>query len=116
MIHHFCSLTCLTSVCSFAVLLCLLDLCCAADKNDLFAEKIKTVDLGLYFPQYNAGCRYESALEFIRQLFLSQNKDEATKHIYCHVTEAIDTQQMTFVWQATQHIVMESNLVRAKIG
>jgi hypothetical protein len=86
----------------------------STDKNDLFTEKIKTVDLGVYFPRYSAGCRYDSALAFIKQEFLNQNKNEL-KHIYCHVTDATDTQQIEFVWKATKHIVMEANLARAGI-
>jgi hypothetical protein len=41
-----------------------------------------------------------------REAYLSC-KDEEDKTIYSHVTDATNTENVRFVWKATQHIVLE---------
>merc|ERR1711974_370691 len=36
------------------------------NKKDLFEEKIETIDLTCLFPEYQGGCNYQAALEFIK--------------------------------------------------
>lgn len=80
------------------------------NKHDLFKQKIKTVDIGAYFPQYSGGNNYEDALIFMKELFFSRNTD-SKRSVYAHCTDATDTHGMRFVWKATKHIVMKSNLL-----
>jgi len=82
------------------------------NKNDLFQEKILKTDLGIYFNSYVGGLSYEDGLNFIKELYFSKNQNSA-KTIYCHVTDATDTDHIRFVWRATKHIVMQANLTRA---
>ena len=82
------------------------------NKNDLFTDKVRRVDLGQFFPDYDGGCDYEEALEFIKELFFSKNLNPS-KTIYAHVTDATDTQGIAFVWGATKHIILQQNLTRA---
>jgi GTPase SAR1 family protein len=82
------------------------------NKNDLFQDKIRKVDLGAYFQTYTGGLNYEEGLLFIKDLFFSRNRDP-NKSIYAHVTCACDTKQIEFVWKATRHIVMKQNLSTA---
>ena len=82
------------------------------NKNDLFTEKIRRVDLHRYFDDYDGGADYEEGLEFIKELFFSKNTNP-NKVIYAHVTDATDTQGIAFVWSATKQIILQGNLQRA---
>lgn len=83
------------------------------NKNDLFMEKIRRVDLAKFFPDFDGGMGdYEEALEFIKDLFFAKNLNP-NKTIYAHVTDATDTQGIAFVWGATKHIILQQNLTRA---
>jgi len=81
------------------------------NKADIFKRKVKTVDIGIYFPAYNGGLDYESGLKFIQEEYFERNAND-DKTIYCHVTEATDTENIAFVWKATKHIILEQNLAR----
>jgi len=83
------------------------------NKNDIFQQKIRKTDLGIYFSAYSGGVNnYDKALHFIQELYFSKNRTPS-KTIYAHVTDATDTNQISFVWQATKHIVMQANLSKA---
>ena len=82
------------------------------NKNDLFSDKIKRVDLHHYFDEYDGGYEYEEGLEFIKELFFSKNTNP-NKVIYAHVTDATDTNGIAFVWAATKNIILQGNLYRA---
>ncbi len=43
------------------------------NKDDLFREKIKTVDLKCCFEEYDGGCDYEKASAYLKRQFLSTN-------------------------------------------
>lgn len=60
------------------------------NKRDLFAEKIKVVDLKVCFPEYTHGKDYNKAVQFIQDKFMAQNQSP-NKVIYPHVTCATDT-------------------------
>ena len=45
------------------------------NKNDLFKEKIKIVDLNIYDKNYTGGLNYENAFEYIKEMFLKLNKN-----------------------------------------
>jgi hypothetical protein len=79
------------------------------NKNDLFAEKITTLDLGVYFPQYAGGANYQSALDFIRQQYFDRVEDPQ-KNVYCHVTDATSQPNIEFVWTSTRQMILDQNL------
>lgn len=82
------------------------------NKNDLFREKIKAVDIGIYFPNYTQGLDYEAGLKFIQDNYFDRNQN-SHKTIYCHVTDATNTENIAFVWKSTKHIILEQNLTRS---
>jgi GTPase SAR1 family protein len=43
------------------------------NKDDLFQEKIKKIDLSVWDREYEGGCDYEKALKHIRERFLKAN-------------------------------------------
>lgn len=75
------------------------------NKDDLFRKKIATIDIGIYYPSYTGGCDYEAGLEFIREEYLDRNPN-VKKQIYVHVTDATNTENISFVLKATKHIIL----------
>eukprot|EP00761_Pharyngomonas_kirbyi_P009518 gb/GECH01009534.1/.p1 GENE.gb/GECH01009534.1/~~gb/GECH01009534.1/.p1 ORF type:complete len:356 (+),score=45.14 gb/GECH01009534.1/:1-1068(+) len=75
------------------------------NKNDLFKEKIQHTDLAVCFPEYTGGCHYDKALQYIKDRFLSQNKNKK-RSVYTYVTCATDTSNMRVVLQATRDILL----------
>ena len=55
------------------------------NKSDLFAEKIKTVDLKVCFSDYKGGLDYTAASEFIQHKFKKLNR-RTGREIYTHTT------------------------------
>ena len=82
------------------------------NKADLFASKVKEVDMGTYFPSYTGGCDMENGLRFIQDSYLSRNENP-DKSVYCHVTDATNTENIAFVWRAAKHIILEQSLNRS---
>ena len=60
------------------------------NKKELFAEKIKTVDPGQWFPEYTGGCDYAKAEAFFKQQFVARVTDKK-KEIFTYTTCATDT-------------------------
>lgn len=84
------------------------------NKHDLFIEKIKQLDLGLFCPDYTGGCDPEKALTWIRSTYLSLSR-LPSKQIFVHVTTATDTKGISFVWKAVKKIIIEENLKNLKL-
>jgi len=82
------------------------------NKDDLFRNKIQSVDIGIYFPQYTGGTQYQLGLQFIQEEYFARNLNEH-KTIYAHVTDATNTENIAFVWKATKQIILEQNLTRS---
>jgi len=79
------------------------------NKNDLFTEKVKKIDLGDYFPEYKGGCKYDSALNFIKSKFeAAQSKSKRT--FVQHVTTATNTENIKKVFDSCKAIIMKELL------
>ena len=81
------------------------------NKADQFATKVRQVDIGTYFPHYTGGNDHAQGLRFIQDEFLRRNTNP-DKSIYCHVTSALSTSNIEFVWKATRQIILEQTLQR----
>lgn len=79
------------------------------NKRDLFADKIKRVDLNVCFPDYKGGNDYESSSVFVREQFVAMNENPK-KLIYTHFTCATDTNNITVVFRAVKDIVLRQGL------
>ena len=82
------------------------------NKADLFTTKVREVDIGTYFPQYTGGCNMDDGLRYIQDMYLSRNENP-DKSVYCHVTDATNTENIAFVWRAAKHIILEQSLHRS---
>eukprot|EP00762_Andalucia_godoyi_P004140 ANDGO_06278.mRNA.1 Guanine nucleotide-binding protein subunit alpha len=84
------------------------------NKCDLFAEKIKRVDLKTCFPDYAGGFDFDSAVRYIEERFLEQNKSK-DRSLYVHITCATDTKQIRVVLNAVRNILLRQNLQDASL-
>lgn len=75
------------------------------NKRDLFEEKIKKVDLKVCFDDYQGGCNYDNAVDYLKQKFVKLNRNP-NKLIYVHVTCATDTGNIKFVFNAVKDIIV----------
>ncbi|KAJ7624818.1 heterotrimeric G protein alpha subunit B [Roridomyces roridus] len=81
------------------------------NKIDLFAEKLPRSPLSAYFPDYHGSdTDYDAACDFVLNRFTSLNQNAATKQVYAHYTCATDTQQIKFVLNAVQDILVQNHL------
>lgn len=81
------------------------------NKNDLFQEKIQKVDLNCCFEDYDGGCDYETAVNFIQDTFLDQNEQD-DKDVFVYITNATNTENINVTYTAVQHIVLKEALKR----
>jgi len=81
------------------------------NKSDLFKEKIKEVPLTTLFADYTGGSDFEAGTTFIEQEFTKRNHFK--KPVYCHVTCATNTQNVSIVFNGVKDIVVREALVRA---
>lgn len=80
------------------------------NKDDIFREKIKTIDLKCCFPDYAGGCSYENAKEFITKKFLLLNRRQNSKQVYTHFTCATDTGNIKNVFDCCKDIILHDSL------
>jgi hypothetical protein len=79
------------------------------NKEDLFREKIKNIPLTVCFDDFKGPAGdFESAVNFIRQKFLSLNKEE--RQVYSHVTCATDTRNIKNVFDNVKEIIIKDAL------
>jgi GTPase SAR1 family protein len=79
------------------------------NKDDVFRNKIKKVDLNVCFPDYSGGKDYEKALKFIKDQFDSKNESKKRK-VYSYVTTATDTNLVKQVFTTTQVVILKEFL------
>jgi GTPase SAR1 family protein len=78
------------------------------NKKDLFAQKIKQVDLLDVFPNYKGGKNYEPAINYIQDQFIQEAKEPG--RVYVHVTVATDTENISFVFNAVKDLLLNQML------
>ena len=81
------------------------------NKKDLLEEKIKSIHLEDYFPQYQ-GEKYNvmSARNFIEKQFYETEEEGVGSKIYSHYTCATDTNNMRFVFEAVKSTILDQNI------
>lgn len=79
------------------------------NKNDLFEQKIKVVDLSCCFPVYTGGMNYEAGSQYIKKKFLERNISKG-REIFTHFTCATDTSNVRFVFNTVEKLILERTL------
>ncbi|KAJ3219298.1 guanine nucleotide-binding protein subunit alpha [Dinochytrium kinnereticum] len=80
------------------------------NKIDLFQEKLQTVPLKNFFPDFKGANTFEEASEFFAERFSSLNQSDS-KIIYVHFTWATDTTQIKKVLLTTNQIILQFVLI-----
>jgi len=78
------------------------------NKDDLFRDKIKRVDMKPCFPEYKGGCNYENGIKFLKKTF--ENLNLNNKELYTHVTVATNTENIQRVLEDVTHMIIENIL------
>lgn len=79
------------------------------NKCDLFREKIGQIDLKKAFPSYTGSNTYDDAVEFIKSQYLSRVL-QREEEVFVHVTCAIDTENVDFVFKAFSETIFAKRL------
>lgn len=85
------------------------------NKSDLFAEKIKTVDLKVCFSDYKGGNDYNAASEFMQHKFKKLNR-RTGREIYTHTTCATDTENVRVVFNAVKETLITKAMRSGGVG
>jgi len=81
------------------------------NKRDIFKDKIKKIPLKTYFPEFDGDNNYDKAVEFITAKFRVLRQVQGK--LYHHVTCATDSENVAFVFNAVQHIVVSGAMAQA---
>jgi len=81
------------------------------NKSDLFRDKIKEVPLTVLFSDYTGGSDFDAGTSHMEVEFTKRNHFK--KPVYCHITCATDTQNVSVVFNGVKDIVVREALVRA---
>ncbi|KAM4584448.1 guanine nucleotide-binding protein subunit alpha-12a [Odontesthes bonariensis] len=80
------------------------------NKTDLLVDKIRTVDIRKYFPEFRGDARrLEDVQAFLVQSF-SRKRRNRGKPLFHHFTTAIDTENIRFVFHAVKDTILQENL------
>jgi guanine nucleotide-binding protein subunit alpha-12 len=80
------------------------------NKIDLLKEKIRQVSINDYFPQFVGNPRSLTDVQnFLLHMFDSRRRDKSTP-LFHHLTTAVDTDNIKFVFQAVRDTILHDNL------
>ncbi|XP_067860200.1 guanine nucleotide-binding protein subunit alpha-13a isoform X2 [Heptranchias perlo] len=81
------------------------------NKTDLLEEKVKTVSIKDYFPQYEGNPHELSDVQqFLVQCFRDKRRDQQHKPLYHHFTTAINTENIRLVFRDVKDTILHDNL------
>jgi len=79
------------------------------NKKDIFADKILRSPLTICFPEYKGQQNQSESINFIQWKFEQLNRSNQ-REIYCHHTQATDTNNVQFVLDASCDMIIAKNL------
>eukprot|EP00808_Paulinella_micropora_P025461 g11857.t1 len=83
------------------------------NKSDLFAEKITRVDMKCCFDDYEGGCDYQSAIDYLEDEFRARHARHRPRRdapFYVHVTCITSTDNVAYTFSAVKDVVTKSYL------
>jgi len=91
------------------------------NKSDLFKEQLASgKSISNLFPEFTGGVDYNESISFITAKFTKVATDKpivsehgGTKTIYCHVTNATDTENIRFVFNSLKDSIVKDNFNKA---
>eukprot|EP00301_Raphidiophrys_heterophryoidea_P004243 c11857_g1_i1.p1 GENE.c11857_g1_i1~~c11857_g1_i1.p1 ORF type:complete len:236 (+),score=67.81 c11857_g1_i1:714-1421(+) len=78
------------------------------NKRDLFADKIRRVDLVNTFPDYKGGRSFDRGCRYIMKKFISSC--QPGRNLFIHITCATDRSNIEFVFEAVKESVLSQNV------
>jgi len=81
------------------------------NKNDLFEKKLSKSPLSACFPEFKGGDNYELAIKFVIEQF--QHKSGRDREVYAHVSCALNTENVNFVFSAVRDSVITDNFAHS---
>lgn len=78
------------------------------NKKDVFEEKMVYSPISQCFPEFNDDENRGSEPEYIEEQFRKENKSD--RQIYCHLTNAKDAANITFIFDVIFDVIMNSNI------
>ncbi|ORY51632.1 guanine nucleotide-binding protein G(t) subunit alpha-1-like protein [Rhizoclosmatium globosum] len=84
------------------------------NKIDIFKDKLETVKVSSYFPDFTGANTYEAASEYFAHRVTESNKYTESKNVYIYYTWATDTSQIRTVFLTVNVILLQSQL--ASVG
>lgn len=84
------------------------------NKSDLFREKIAAKSLSVCFKDYTGGADYDKAVEFVQGKFMACNR--SPRRVYPHVTCALSTDNMKFVFQSVRRTLLGEAIDRLGVA
>ncbi|XP_059809164.1 guanine nucleotide-binding protein subunit alpha-12-like [Hypanus sabinus] len=80
------------------------------NKTDLLEAKVKTVNIGDYFPDFQGRPHHLGDVQrYLLNCFSSKRRDRS-RPLFHHFTTAVDTENIRFVFQAVRDTVLQENL------
>jgi hypothetical protein len=80
------------------------------NKKDIFEEKLRTTELSKTYPEYKGGSKYTNGVEFVKRKFLKRLKSRTPEDLYVHITCALDTQQVKFVFNSVMEWLFQKRV------
>ncbi|XP_066499075.1 guanine nucleotide-binding protein subunit alpha-13b [Hoplias malabaricus] len=81
------------------------------NKTDLLEEKVKTVAIRDYFPEYTGDPHdLEEVKNFLVTCFRNKRRDQQQKPLYHHFTTAINTENIRLVFRDVKDTILHDNL------
>jgi GTPase SAR1 family protein len=85
------------------------------NKKDLFEKKLEEKTMSDFVKTYSGPNEMKPCSEHVKNLFLERNKNK-DKSIFSHVTTAIDTSNVKFVFNAVVAMILEENLKQSGLA
>jgi len=86
------------------------------NKSDLLQEKVdQGVSIKIAFPEYDGDNTFDEYVDYIYEKFIGVINIKS-KHVYKHVTNATNTDNIEYVWNAVQDIVLQKALDNAGLA
>lgn len=79
------------------------------NKTDIFEKKIKLTPLTVCFPEYDGLNTNEDSIAYIKMKFEDMAKERPRKDMYTHLTCAIDTRNIQWVFDGVSDVIIQSN-------
>lgn len=81
------------------------------NKTDLLEEKVKTVAIKDFFPEYEGDPHsLEDVQKFLVTCFRNQRREQQNKPLYHHFTTAINTENIRLVFRDVKDTILHDNL------